>query len=76
MLLLAWPLVFWVDRFFGLLILLLALFCLFPPLVVPFCIPFVYFMEPCSLLFNILLLLLIKKKRNKIVNNKLQDLLF
>ena len=55
MVLLAWPLVFWVGRLFGLLVLLLALFYLFSPLLDPFCIPPEYFWEPCSLLFNILL---------------------
>ena len=61
MVLLAWPLVFWVGWFFGLSI-LLALFCLFFSLLaVPFCIPLVYFWEPCSLLFKILLLLIKNK---------------
>ena len=44
MVLLAWPLVFWVGRFFGLLVLLLALFCLFFFL----CGSFLY--APCVLL--------------------------
>ena len=63
MVLLAWPLVFWIGWFFGMSV-LLALFCLlFSLLAVPFCIPHIYFWEPCSLLFNILLLLTKKKKK-------------
>ena len=63
MVLLAWPLVFCVGWFFGLSV-LLALFCLFFSLLaIPFCIPPVYLWEPCYLLFNILLLLIKKKKK-------------
>ena len=54
---------FLVGRFFGLLVFAAGILLSFFPFLVPFCIPPVYFWEPCYVLFNILLLSIKKKKK-------------
>ena len=70
MVLLAWPLVFWLVGFLAGWFLLQAFCCLFFPFLVPFCIPLVYFWESCSLLLNILLLSKKKKKKKTVPSSQ------